>query len=65
MDGPCSGSVGGAQLKCFVWHLEGECEKWEGSSWRRLSGCISFKASGFIVCVASLLAKSFVVISVA
>lgn len=24
--------VTGAQLKCFVQHLEGECEKWEGGS---------------------------------
>lgn len=39
----------GAQLKCFVQCLEGEYDKWEGNSWRRLSGCISFNASGSIV----------------
>lgn len=37
-------------------------EKWEDKSWRRLSGCISFNASGSVVCVTSLLAKSFVTI---
>lgn len=39
----------GAQLKCFMQHPEGEYEKWEGSSWRMLAGCISFNASGSIV----------------
>lgn len=52
-----------SSVSCGVW--KGECEKWEGSSWRRLSGCISFNASGSIVCVASLLAKSFAAISAA
>lgn len=62
VDGQCSGWGIGAQLNPLVWCLEREWKKWEDNSWRRLSGCISFNASGSVVCVTTLLAKNFVTI---